>query len=267
MGVREWQGARHPFIGGLIRYLIGKAISRASAVIVSDVITEENIKSDFPSLKLKLKHIPIPVDTDYWSPSKRSNSEKLKKQWGAELTFLAPARIDWKLKAQYKMFKAFSQFLKSYNNARLLVINWGTDLERARKLIKDLGIAHNILFLPFMSRPHLRDLYLSVDVIIDQFRFGAIGTVGRQAMSCGKPLITKYDNSKDKDYFTSSPPVLASSTTEEIYRQMKKCIDENIRKRYGTRSRLWAIQELHWEKIIDRYISLYEETINQKKKS
>ena len=71
----------------------------------------------------------------------------LQDQYGGRALLLAPARQNWRLKGNDRMFQGFAEALKAGADAVLLVPGWGQEVARSKALCRRLGIAERVAWL------------------------------------------------------------------------------------------------------------------------
>ena len=128
----------------------------------------------------------------------------------------APARQNWRVKGNQKIFEGFAHALACGANAVLLVPGWGQEVSRSKALCRRLGIENRVAWLAPMSEPMLARFYRSVDLVLDQFELGVFGLITPKAMACGAVVLTSYDDAHNTWCFPEPPPVVRCSTSEAI---------------------------------------------------
>jgi glycosyltransferase involved in cell wall biosynthesis len=165
------------------------------------------------------------------------------------------------------LIRAFAAFLKETGtDARLVMIKAGPHVDRARNLISHLGIDPKAVWLDPMQKENLINYYGAVDAVFDQFsgRQGlGLSLIGREAMSCGCPVVTWFDFDGNDNYYQDAPPLISATTEDEISAAMVRlAADPNERENIGRRAREWIYRTHHWEVAIDRYKALYREVLS-----
>lgn len=98
----------------------------------------------------------------------------------------------------------------------------GPDVQHAKELCQQLGLADAVIWHQQMSLAELLDLYQQADICFDQVGAHWMGAVGIYALYFGKPLIVNAAN------LTHLPelPVFQASNEEEIFQQLVLLSDE-----------------------------------------
>jgi glycosyltransferase involved in cell wall biosynthesis len=177
---------------------------------------------------------------------------------------LMPSRLDFEVKGSDKALRAFARLVKTRQDVFLVMMGWGVDLGKAKKMIALLGISDHIYFHPYVvSKPRLVRLVNAVDIILDQFgSTGAYGTTTIETMSCGKPLIINIDWQKMQQFFDSKPPVMYANTEDEILEAMLILCNSESREDVGKKEREWVISNHSAEKNLSEVIEFIKSAKN-----
>lgn len=203
--------------------------------------------------QLRFQHcnfFPFAIDTQKYIPDPNYKFDINK-----PITFFMPSNLDWgkadniqdrtSTKGNDKFIRAFAKALEKGLNGKLILLDRGPDKENAKHLISTLNIAKNVTFLSGMKKKDLVNMYQNSDIIVDQFIIGSFGTIGLEAMSCGKPLMI-YINEDCASicYSNQLPPIINVKTEEEIYKALIKILEDPIYLiKLGEQARKWILQK------------------------
>jgi len=170
-----------------------------------------------------------------------------------------PSRIDFNVKGNDKVLRAFAKLVNEKDNVFLILFSWGNDVDKAKKLISKLDIKDHVYFHPnIMSKPRLIRFINACDIILDQFSAsGSYGTTTMETMSCGKPLITYVNWDKLKKFHNEFPPIKNALTESEIYQAMLLLCNKEQREMLGKNARKWIIEN-HSFKTFSNFIEIIE---------
>jgi len=207
---------------------------------------------------------PFPVDVDKYSPSEYDLGYD-----GYDFIIFHPTNLDWTYKGKDRVstkgndrfFRATSRFVRDGRNPLLIVLDRGPDVEATHKLISRLGLQKNVIFLPELRKKELINVINGSDLIADQFNARGIGGIGREAMSCGKPLLTSISTEQFMRFYHELPPVFNARTENEIYEKLVEASDSKKRRKMGKAAREWILKHHHWEKITDKLILYYKKIL------
>ena len=182
-----------------------------------------------------------------------------------EITFFNPSRQHYSLggvenKGNDRVIHA-ARILKDKGLAfKILFAEWGMDVERSKKLIAELGLEDCITWLPIMRKKGLWDMYMTVDVIIDQFIMPSLGGVSFEALTLGKPVISYDDGYTNRHCFGAQAPLVSAREIPEIAAVMEDLIlhPEKLEP-IGEASREWAKKYHSSDRIVDIQLNAYRE--------
>lgn len=136
------------------------------------------------------------------------------------LVFFMPSRFSDYWKGTGLFLEAYFDLVKRHPRRFFLIASgWGQDFPKYRTLISNNPVARETIYcLPgSLSKPYLRRLVNSVDVVVDQFVVGWYGTAFIEAAGMGKMVLTHLDRDQWDDYIDLPfPPVRDVKTGEQI---------------------------------------------------
>jgi glycosyltransferase involved in cell wall biosynthesis len=156
----------------------------------------------------------------------------------------------------------FSQLIniKNINDAHLILLEYGQDIEATKKLIDDLGIQDKVSFFSKLPRKDLLFLLKMSDFGCGQFYNGGLGGgTTWEVLAMGKPLL-HYLNLNQISFsgFDSPFPFVNVKTPEEICDVLYDFIKTPIKyKEIGIKAREWYIRNFE-EGCVNRWIELIE---------
>jgi hypothetical protein len=154
----------------------------------------------------------------------------------------------------------YSTFLRNNPscNAVAVFTDYGTDVERAKKLACNLGIKDRCIWLPKMYRKDLMVGLSFVDVCCGQFGISWIsnGTIF-EALASAKPLLTWRDPEQYGDQ-EGLYPIYNANTPEEIASSIEKYLANRTQgTEIGLEGQLWY-QERNVKKTLERYCNFFD---------
>lgn len=178
-------------------------------------------------------------------------------------TILHPSRINLdKSKAsvdsgQWKgndnLFKAFAIFINKYNvyDACIAIPEriFSPDIIKAKKIIAELGIEKNIVWLKppkpqGFPRNELINFYSIADIVADEFATGWFGSIVIEGMACSKPTFCYVDEQVMKQLYPRHP-IISSKEPEHLAELIAAFyFDKEKREAHGVLSRKW-VNEFH----------------------
>lgn len=218
----------------------------------------------YPSIiKLKIKRsLFLPIAWDY---TKFHPEEKQTNQNG-KFTIFHPSSHIWKVKGNNKFLKAFVKLCKEHDDVHLILIKRGIDFEKSLKILDTPQSKGKYTIIPqSLDQNKLPEFYNQADVVVDSFILGTTGLIGQEAMSCEKPLIQAVDKNLYEKFYDEIPPIINAQNEHEGYTALKHLIEnKTLAKEIGKKSRKWLLKYHDPQKIIKKYIYVYN-AVNEKK--
>lgn len=178
---------------------------------------------------------------------------------GDYLICFVPSRIDFYWKGHDILFRAISR--KDFP-IYLIFAGWGNDYLKALEFVEKSKNEHKVRLLDFaLSKPLLYQMFDSVDIVIDQFRFGTYGTSAVEAFAGGAPVMMYINN----EYFArrgwEAPQVLNVSSEDEIVQCLEDILNNKIDlEEVSKRTKQW-FQRRHSEEVFINLFSKILETL------
>jgi glycosyltransferase involved in cell wall biosynthesis len=188
------------------------------------------------------EYLPNPVNTKLFYPKPFLDH-------GGKKRVLVASGANWAVKGTDIAIKALADLR---NDVEASIIAYGADLEKTVALSKELGL--NLNLLPKVSHENLNEYYWNADVVLDQFRSGALGLISLEAIACGRPAIA-YASSEYPEY---NEFILRDLQSEE---EVVQAID-------NVSPQLWKEQYSFFAKhhdpavIVPKVLSIYNELLS-----
>ena len=140
------------------------------------------------------------------------------------------------------------------------MINRGSDFQKSKMILEKENILDKVTIIPkAVPQYNLIEYYNKSDVVVDQFLVDSTGLIGQEAMAYEKPLIQLVNEELYQKFYSEIPPILNASNEKQIYDKLV-LLKENasLAKNIGIKSREWLLKYHNTEKIIKKYIYLYQ---------
>ncbi|HEV3237594.1 MAG TPA: glycosyltransferase [Gemmataceae bacterium] len=198
---------------------IGKMLALAYRLSDQVIITNPDVIAQANKLGLeRYQFCPHPVDEEVFKPAAIDSPLRLELQakYDAEHVLIAPARQNWAVKGNDRLFRAFAELTGRGVRAVLVIPGWGQEIARSKELCQSLNISHRVAWIAPVSEPVLLKYFQAADLVLDQFILGVFGLVTCKALSCGKTVLTSYDRKTHAWCFAEHPPLVDCRSEKEI---------------------------------------------------
>lgn len=241
----------------------GKLLSLAYKKARKVIITNPDCVDAGEKLKLKnFFFIPHPLDENNFKPMKSRLRQELELKYDKDFIIFHPTRHNWEIKKNQEIIKAFSKFLQINPKSLLIFCDWGQDQKKSKKLIEELKIEKNIIWLPILSKKRLAEYYNASDIIADQFSPNIFGTTTPEALSCEKPSIINLEKDYALKTFKEMPPIAKAGNSEEIYDWLIKFYQNPfLRKKMGEEGRHWILKYHSSKVVTEKLIDVYKDIL------
>lgn len=161
---------------------------------------------------------------------------------------------------------------KEMPNITFIIGGDGTDLDRLKTLTKELGISESIRFPGTITRADVPIYFYLCDIFTLPAVFDPKGNVDGcpnvilEAMACGKPVVASN--------ISGIPGVVKNGETgmlvkeknvEELAAALVDLLtDTEKREEFGRAGRERILNELTWDKIIEQFKDVYQNSVNHK---
>jgi glycosyltransferase involved in cell wall biosynthesis len=165
--------------------------------------------------------------------------------------FFCPSRQHWRdqnqslTKGSDLMLRAAAKVAAEGHNFRLILVEWGVDIDASKALIAELNLEGFVSWVPPMDKRSLWRQYCKCHAVLDQFSLPALGGVGFEALALGRRLITRIDIDQLQIFFGYAPPVLPAASIDQIASSIRAVIlDPEDHAQTGASGRRW-IENYH----------------------
>jgi glycosyltransferase involved in cell wall biosynthesis len=183
--------------------------------------------------------------------------------------FFSPTRQHWKdtsgswTKGNDVFLKAAGEVVAEGHDLRIILVEWGKEVEASKALIEELGISDKVTWVPTRQKHELWEAYAQAHAVVDQFTLPALGAVGVEVMALGRRLITAIDTDQLARFFGEAPPCLHATTVDECAARIREVItDRQDAAGRGAAVRQWIKSRHSAERIMDlqaeAYLGLFE---------
>jgi glycosyltransferase involved in cell wall biosynthesis len=204
------------------------------------------------------RFVPHPINEHVVAaPEPGSLRQQLCRDLGADFLVFHPSRQHWEAqrhpsweKGNDIFLKGFARFVKTARpRAAAILVDWGKTVAQSRALIKELGIADRVLWIPPQNAAGMAAYIKASDVLADQFFLGAWGSTMPRALYLGTPAIIYVNESIHRWCFSEMPPIVNADSSDTVHAGLCRLADEGYRRELGAAGRAWYDKH-HSNKII-----------------
>ena len=201
----------------------------------------------------------------------RSGNELLVLQHARQLW--KPFRDRWSMKGNHHLIEGFAKFLTvnpSYS-AKLLLFEYGVDVQRTKKLIDSLGIGEHVVWFPKTVRKNLMTFIQMSNVVVGELE-NPWNTycVMMETLVMNKPLIHNRDDAYLTDAYPELYPMFQAASAKDVYEAFQSILTnkENALE-IGRQGRRWFDKYCVQEpvRLISRLITEKQKRLHAQKSS
>jgi glycosyltransferase involved in cell wall biosynthesis len=236
------------------RAYVKAAIASADAVIPNSAYY---LGADAASTRAKV--IPYGVDTDEFSPARRTRRLRARLGLGEERFVLFSVQRLARVKRVDQLILAMPQVVARDPRVVLVLAGKGEEERRLRKLVDELELGEHVRFLGYVEGARLPECFASSDAFVFHSMVETFGIVFAQAMSSGLPIVAA-DTSCVADVLGPENALLVRPFDQTAFADaiLKLAADPRLSAEIGLRNRARAVRELDWRSIASRYESVFE---------
>ncbi len=217
------------------RPLIRRALRNAEHVFYSTPDLEQLVLPIRPDGEF----LPNPIDTDEFAPSVPAQDRSG--------VYICCGLTE--VKGAGRLLKACQQLAIERPDIRITALGGGEYTAAFQAL-------PNVTVITHQPRWKLPGLINKHGVVVGQVRLGSAGMAELEAMSCGRPVITWFN---ELHAYRHVPPYVTAVDGIEVAAAIKELVDKpEMRASLGTRGRDWVIATHSLERVIDRVEAVAE---------
>jgi glycosyltransferase involved in cell wall biosynthesis len=222
---------------------------------------------DLGITKERITYIPNGVDTERFKPS--NNKRMLRKKFGIpeeDLIILSIGRLS-ESKQPLKLIEVFSAIERKMETVTLLVAGKGELLETLKEYAMNKNI-RNIRFIGFVPDTDLPDLYACSDyfIIASMYEGGEPVLTVAEAMASGLPCIVSDIPNLRFIEGAKSGIVVNFNDVEKVTEDATEYLEKD-NSEHSKNAREYAVNNLDWKIIAEKYLELFYDVKNTEDKS
>lgn len=218
-----------------------------------------NVSQELSAYGLDPKTITIvgnAVDDEFFKP----HSSKIK-----SLPYILFVGVLRSGKGVFEIIKCAKIVTDKHPDARFIVCGDGPLMRTLRLEALKIGLQKQIIFLGYVNRGRLIQLYQISSVLFHPSYHEGLSTVVLEAMSCGLPVVAN-DIPGNRTVISSgiNGVLVTDKSPESMANSILKLLnDENLRINIGTAARNTIKNGYSWNKNVDKIIECYDELLKR----
>lgn len=152
----------------------------------------------------------------------------------------------WNMKGNDQLILGYASFIAGHPGLRskLLLFEYGTDVDQTKKLIQSLGINDHVIWFPKMERKYLIEFIRQADLVVGElFHSWNSYCVVAETLAFGKVLMHKRNDEEYRDAYEEMYPMLHASSAATVTTGLDYALKEKQNmKSMGIEGRLWFLK-------------------------
>src|SRR5207249_4086229 len=238
--------------------------SVAGIVALTPRLQEHIASYGVPDSRIRL--LPCGVDAALFSPG--SKNAALLAGWniGASDPVITFMGTIYRFSGLDRVIAEFQKILRRHPQTKLLIVGWGEDEERLKRLSIQHGVSANVVFTGLQPYSLLPDIIRSSDICINPFELNDITrdilpNKVFQYLACGKPLVATP--------LPGTKPFLSGESDGVVYTPLENvagCLrdllaDAKRRDELGRNAAAAVKQRYDWRRIARQMVEMIQEFI------
>lgn len=208
----------------IFRQMLTPLLQRAAAVLC----VTPDILPIVRSIRSDAIFSPGPVDVEQFAPDE-NRLQHQPNSW----TIMLFARLDPE-KGTETAIQGIIRFADRHPGVHVKLLDHGPQRVEYRR-----RYGERFEFFPLVAPDEVPRLLQSVNVVVGQLAYGALGLSELQAMSCAKPLIASF---RYEDAYPTPPPLCQATTAQEVDEHLEFLFQHpEVVMELGQREREWII--------------------------
>lgn len=185
-----------------------------------------------------------------------------RKKYNTDILLLCPIRHDWAAKGIEVHLQALPLIRKHIDRkVKLLLVEWGLEVERSISLIKKLGCCEDVIWLAPLCRQKLIEFMQMSDVVLDQMALPHFGATAPQTLAVGTPVIMSYKPESTNWIIAEPAPIIAAFTPEEVVKGVLQALEPAWRQQFIKKARDWIDVHHHPDRIVQAHFVIYKKLL------
>ena len=217
----------------------------------------------------KLVMIPNGVDAKEYEKSEDIDLNQFRRKFALpeEKIVLFVGRLVYE-KGIHILINAVPKVLEKVN-AKFVVVGNGYMQQSLSEHIKNMGLAHKVMFTGFVDDKTLRNLQRCADVSVVPSLFEPFGIVALEAMAAKSPVVVSDTGglSEIVEHEVTGIKVYPNNPDSLAWGITRVLLDENLANRLRENAYQKVVEKFNWERISQQTKKVYENVLNEYSKT
>ena len=256
-----------PSLAGMTK-LLERIVYRSVAGIVALTPRLQQHVASYGVPDDRIRLLPCGVDTSLFSPGSKNAS--LLSQWNigpVDPVILFMGTI-YRFSGLDRVIADFHRILNRHPQTKLLVVGWGEDEERLKRLAIEHQVSANVVFTGLQPYSSLPGIIRASDICINPFELNAITrdilpNKLFQYLACGKPLVaTRLPGTEP--FLPGEDEGVVYTPQDQVADRLLELIDDPARRRQLGENAASAVQQKYdWKKIAEQMVQLIQQLVSK----
>ncbi len=212
----------------------------------------------------RIRLLPCGVDAALFSPGNKNAA--LLARWNIAPTdpVIIFMGTIYRFRGLDRVITDFRKILRRHPQTKLLIVGWGEDEVRLKRLSLEHGVSGSVVFTGLQPYSLLPDIIRSSDICINPFELNAITrdilpNKVFQYLACGKPLVaTRLPGTEP--FLSGEEHGVVYTSLEEVTDRLLDLIEDSDRRRKLGENAASAVQQRYdWKRVAQQMIEMIRE--------
>lgn len=171
------------------------------------------------------------------------------------------SRQDWQVKKSQVAFTAFAELSKKYPDLGLVAVEWGSDIDRSKDLVAELGIDSKVTWINFLPLRESIAAIEGAEVAIDQFADPILGVFGPETMAVGTPCVSYLTRDALEWCLPEMPPIFLAHDHESAVEAMERALRVD-REDHKRKTQSWMTRYYSSKVVVEQHLKLFADVMN-----
>lgn len=247
-----------------LRWIVNKVLGGATYLVCNSRNTSDIVLNKWKVHANKVKVVHPGVDTQCFVPATNDSSVRDSLGWGSRPVILTVGRLQER-KGHDMMIKALMSIKEAFPNVLYAIIGEGEQRNALDKLVSDLGLQDNVMFMSGLSDDKMIQCYQQCNVFILPNRtvgrdIEGFGMVLVEAQACAKPVIAGNSGGTAETMLVNKSGYIVDCTSVNAISEKILLLlsDKKLNEEMGRSGVAYVNAKLDWHSLSQQAGQLFE---------